>query len=98
MNIRVALLLLSAGLLAGTDALAEPFTAETLVGLDRVGAPALSPDGGKLVYSVRTTDMAANKGVYDLWLTGFSDGETRQLTTHTASDTNPAWSPNGKSI
>ena len=87
-----------AGLLAGTTAMAEPFTAEKLVRLDRVGAPALSPDGTMLVYSVRKTDMEANKGVYDLWLTGFRDGETSQLTTHSANDTDPAWSADGKSV
>jgi len=95
---RFASLMFLAGLLAGTTAMAEPFTAEKLVRLDRVGAPALSPDGTMLVYSVRKTDMEANKGVYDLWLTGFRDGETSQLTTHSANDTDPAWSADGKSV
>ena len=98
MTNRIAVLMIMAGLFASTAAVAEPFTAETLVRLDRVGAPALSPDGSKLVYSVRTTDMAANKGVYDLWWTGFSDGDTHRLTTHAANDTDPAWSADGKSV
>jgi len=98
MNNRFASLMLLAGLLASTTAIAEPFTAEKLVRLDRVGAPALSPDGSLLVYAVRQTDMEANKGVYDLWLTGFSDGQTRRLTTHSANDTDPAWSPDGRNI
>jgi len=89
---------LVAGLLASSAVVAEPFTADTLVRLDRVGAPVLSPDGSKLVYSVRTTDMAANKGVYDLWWTGFSDGDTHRLTTHAANDTDPVWSADGKSV
>ncbi len=62
MTKRTAALILIVGLFACSAALAEPFTADDLVRLDRVGAPALSPDGSKLVYSVRTTDMAANKG------------------------------------
>jgi dipeptidyl aminopeptidase/acylaminoacyl peptidase len=95
---RFAVVLLTQGLLYCAAASAEPFSAEILVRLDRVGAPALSPDGSKLVYSIRTTDMAANKGVSDLWWTGFSDGEAHQLTTHEANDTSPAWSPDGKTV
>ena len=87
-----------AGLLTSATAMAEPFTAEKLVRLDRVSAPALSPDGGTLVYSVRKTDMEANKGVHDLWLTGFRDGKTSQLTTHSANDTDPAFAPDGESV
>jgi dipeptidyl aminopeptidase/acylaminoacyl peptidase len=79
-------------------ALAEPFTAELMVRLDRVGAPALSPDGNLVVYPVRKTDMAANKGRYDLWLTRISDGDTRRLTHHEANDTDPAWSADGRYV
>jgi len=92
---RFVLLAFLAALFTTTTALAEPFTAEILVRLDRVGAPVLSPDGSKVVYSLRTTDMAANKGVYDLWWTGYTDGKSHQLTTHAANDTDPAWSADG---
>ncbi len=95
---RFALITLLAGLFATTTALAEPFTAETLVRLDRVGAPVLSPDGSKVAYTLRTTDMEANKGVYDLWWTAFSDGKTHQLTSHTANDTSPVWSADGEYV
>lgn len=79
-------------------ALAEPFTAEHLVRLDRVGAPSLSPDGELVVYAVRKTDMAANKGRYDLWLSAVESGETRRLTNHEANDTEPAWSADGRYV
>lgn len=95
---RFSVLIAVAGLFTSTAVLSEPFTAEVLVQLDRVGAPVLSPDGSKLAYSVRTTDMAANKGTYDLWWTGFSEGDTHRLTTHAANDTDPAWSHDGKSV
>jgi len=77
---------------------AAPFTAEHLVRLDRVGAPVLSPDGSQVVYTLRTTDMEADKGRHDLWLTRVSDGETRRLTRHEAADTEPAWSPDGRHV
>ncbi len=94
----IAAIILVHGLGSSAAALAVPFTADTLVRLDRVGAPVLSPDGSKIVYSVRKTDMAANKGMYDLWWTGFSDAKTHRLTTHEADDTDPRWSPDGNTV
>jgi dipeptidyl aminopeptidase/acylaminoacyl peptidase len=81
-----------------TSAMAEPFTAEHLVRLDRVGAPAFSPDGSQVVYALRKTDMEANKGRYDLWLTRVDNGEARRLTHHEANETDPAWSPDGQFV
>jgi dipeptidyl aminopeptidase/acylaminoacyl peptidase len=94
--IGVSLLLCSC--LAATMAMAEPFSADHLVRLDRVGAPSLSPDSSSVVYTVRTTDMDANKGRYDLWWTRVSDGQAHRLTSHEANDTDPAWSPDGKFV
>jgi len=82
----------------GPVAMAAPFSAEHLVRLDRVGAPSLSPDGGRVVYTLRTTDMEANKGRIDLWLTSVDGENTRQLTSHEANDTDPTWSADGKHI
>ena len=94
--------LLFMSLLLSGETVAEPFTADHLVRLDRVGTPVLSPDGSMLVYSLRKTDMDANKGRYDLWLTAVGDGQTpqltTQLTTHEANDTSPAWSRDGKQV
>jgi dipeptidyl aminopeptidase/acylaminoacyl peptidase len=84
--------------LAAAPALAEPFTAEHLVRIDRVGSPAVSPDGDLIVYAVRHTDMEADRGRYDLWLSTVDGDEPRRLTTHEANDTGPAWSPDGRYI
>ncbi len=84
--------------LAASAALAEPFTAEHLVRIDRVGAPAVSPSGDLIVYAVRHTDMAADKGRYDLWLSTIDGAAPRRLTTHEANDTSPAWSSDGRYI
>ncbi|MEO0367083.1 MAG: S9 family peptidase, partial [Pseudomonadota bacterium] len=77
---------------------AEPFTAEHLVTLDRVGAPVVSPDGTTVVYPVRHADLEADKGHYDLWMSPVDGGKARRLTTHVASDTSPSWSADGQSI
>ncbi|MEM1262763.1 MAG: S9 family peptidase [Pseudomonadota bacterium] len=78
--------------------MAEPFTAEHLVAVDRIGAPQVSPDGSAVVYAVRHTDLDADKGRYDLWISSIAGGDTRRLTTHTANDTSPAWSADGRSV
>ena len=77
---------------------AEPFSAKHLVAIDRIGAPALSPDGNSVVYPVRHTDLDADKGRYDLWMSPVAGGTARRLTTHEANDTSPAWSPDGRFV
>ncbi|HEX8526831.1 prolyl oligopeptidase family serine peptidase [Allosphingosinicella sp.] len=47
---------------------ARPMTATDLATLRRIGAPAISPNGGLAVYQLRETDLAANRGRIDLWL------------------------------
>ncbi|MDH3778854.1 MAG: S9 family peptidase, partial [Gammaproteobacteria bacterium] len=47
---------------------------------------------------MRKTDMEAGKGRYDLWLTTIDGKVTRQLTTHEANETDPAWSADGKHV
>ncbi len=86
------------GCISAPHAFAEPFSADHLVRLDRVGAPSVSPDGRQVVYTVRTTDMDANKGRVDLWLSTLDGEITRRLTSHEANETDPTWSPDGKTI
>jgi dipeptidyl aminopeptidase/acylaminoacyl peptidase len=52
---------------AAAPAAARDLTIEDVVALSRVGAPAVSPDGHWLVWQQRETDIAVNKGRYDLW-------------------------------
>lgn len=48
-------------------AAARQFTIQDLTTLTRVGAPAASKDGHWLVWAQRETDVAADKGRFDLW-------------------------------
>jgi dipeptidyl aminopeptidase/acylaminoacyl peptidase len=77
---------------------AEPFTADHLVRIDRVGTPAISPSGDRIVYAVRHADIEADKGRYDLWLSGIDGGDPVRLTTDEANDTSPAWSADGRYV
>jgi dipeptidyl aminopeptidase/acylaminoacyl peptidase len=97
MNLRICVPLILLGC-SWQPALAEPFTAEHMVRLDRVGAPALSPDGSLVAYAVRKTDMDAGKGRYDLWVSPVDGGKARQLTRHESNDTDPSWSADGQSV
>ena len=48
-------------------AAARQFTIQDLTTLSRIGAPTASKDGHWLVWAQRETDVAADKGRYDLW-------------------------------
>jgi len=66
--------LIRLGLLAVCAVLAAPaygnapFTPEDLLRLERILEPQISPDGRYVVFVLRVTDMAANRGHTHLWL------------------------------
>jgi dipeptidyl aminopeptidase/acylaminoacyl peptidase/CubicO group peptidase (beta-lactamase class C family) len=59
--------------------------------------PALSPDGSRIVYVLRTADRDGDRNTDTLWEVGSRSGESRQLTRGTA-DGAPAWAPDGTRI
>ena len=92
----ILLLLLSAAF--ASAGAAEPFTADAMWRLKRLADPAISPDGRLAVLPVTTYDIEKNKGESDLWLVPTKSGKPRQLTSAVASDSSPAWSPDGELI
>jgi len=46
----------------------ERLTPERLLGLHRLGELALSPDGDRLLFTVRTTDLGENRSTAKVWL------------------------------
>src|SRR5687767_13886768 len=95
--VSVLLVLLSAASLAAAQAKA-PLSAEKMWTLKRLGDPAISPDGALAVIPVTHYDVKENKGCTDLWIVPVSGGEPRQLTSDSASDTSPVFSPDGRWI
>ena len=65
---------------------AQPYTAEAMWELKRLGDPAISPDGRLAVVPVTKYDVEKNKGDTDLWLVPTKPGKARQLTSDAASD------------
>jgi dipeptidyl aminopeptidase/acylaminoacyl peptidase len=78
---------------------AAPLTVEDLVRLKRLSDPQLSPDGRRVAYVQRETDMEANKGRTSLWLLELARGaQPRRLTEVKANDSSPRWSPDGRTL
>ncbi|MEZ5965999.1 MAG: prolyl oligopeptidase family serine peptidase [Planctomycetota bacterium] len=70
---------------------------ELLLDLARVSDPQPSPDGSKLLYSVRTVDLAANKSNGQLFVLDLQSGTRHQLTSG-GSNGNGCWSPDGQAV
>jgi len=76
----------------------HPFSIHDMLAMDRISDPVVSPDGKRVVFMLRTTDLAANRGRTDLWLMGADGRDLRPLTSHPAADLNPRWAPDGKTV
>ncbi len=94
--ITICLLLLS-GLSASSRADGtHPFSVHDMLAMERIGDPQVSPNGKLIAFTLRTTDVEANKGRSDLWLVGADGAGLRRLTSHSANDSSPRWSHDGK--
>jgi acylaminoacyl-peptidase len=100
MNGRRALYLAALLVSAAGVAQARPFTPRDLVNLDRVSAPRVSPDGARVVFDVRSTDYAANKGVHSIWVVCGACGSLApvKLAASAGGASAPSWAPDGKAI
>jgi dipeptidyl aminopeptidase/acylaminoacyl peptidase len=93
------LYLVIAGLgVAPAGARSHPFSVHDMLAMERISEFRVSPDGAWVVFTLRTTDLAENKGRTDLWLVRADGSDLRRLTTHPAGDHGPCWSPDGKSV
>ncbi len=91
----VVVLLLLPGVAAADS---HPFDVHDLLAMQRVSAMAVSPDASRVVYTLRTTDLEADRGRTDLWMVDVESGRTRQLTSHPASDGSATFARDGKSL
>ncbi len=98
---RTAVLLLGT-LLSGvaTVAAARPFTAQDLVGLDRLSDPQVSPDNRTVAFAQRGTDLAGNKGVNSVRLLSLADpGAAPSVLAGADRDATQArWSGDGRAL
>jgi dipeptidyl aminopeptidase/acylaminoacyl peptidase len=77
-----------------------PFTVEDLVVLKRVSDPQVSPDGRRLAFVQRETDMQANKGRTSLWLLDLAAAAAspQRLTDLADNASSPRWAPDGRAL
>jgi dipeptidyl aminopeptidase/acylaminoacyl peptidase len=74
-------------------------THEALWMMKRVGAPAVSPDGKWVVFSITEPSYEPDKAVSDLWLVPAAGGTAPRRLTHTkAGEAGVVWSPDSRSI
>lgn len=99
---RMKILYVVAALIIGAHAsfaAPRPFSADDLVRLRRVSEPAVSPNGNHVAFTVRETDMAADRGRTDVWVRNIDgNAEPRRLTSHPDNDFSPAWSADGRYV
>ena len=81
----------------------QPFTVQDMVRLERISEIAASPDGKRVAYTLRTTDMEANKGRTGIWLVDAGPRTPRgaaaqRLTDIAANSSSAEWSADGRFI
>jgi dipeptidyl aminopeptidase/acylaminoacyl peptidase len=86
-------------LLAAT-ATAQTWEPELQLKFKAAGAPRVSPDGKRVVYTVSEAVMTADKSefVTQIWMANIATKQNIQLTFGEKSSTNPKWSPDGNWI
>ena len=96
---------LAAALLAALPLLAadapvptKKFGVDDLWAVRRVGAPALSKDGARAAFTVTAYEGDELKANADLYVVDVASGAPRRVTTNKASDTSPAFSPDGSRL
>src|SRR5665213_182727 len=90
-----------AALALATSAYAQkrPFDVETLLRVQRIGDPVISPDGKTVAFTVQSIDLDKNarpKQIYAVPVDG--GGTPRQLTRDGTLNEDPRWSPDSQNI
>ncbi len=74
------------------------FSIHDMLAMDRISDHQVSPDGKWVAYNVRTTDLDANRGRTDIWISAVDGSSARRMTMHEASDTGARWTPDGRAL
>jgi dipeptidyl aminopeptidase/acylaminoacyl peptidase len=83
---------------AAATAQGRAFEPEDWYRLANLSAPAMSPDGNWVAFTVMTIDEAANERHREVWMVETAGGEPRRLTSPGTESSNPRWSPDGRML
>ena len=77
-----------------------PFTVRDMVRLERISDVAASPDGKRIVYTQRSTDMEANKGRTGIFMleVGKRPAQPQRMTDGAFDANSPEWSGDGRIV
>jgi dipeptidyl aminopeptidase/acylaminoacyl peptidase len=84
--------------LAAQGRVQRPMTFDDFAAVRNVGDPQISPDGKWVLYSVRTTDVNANKRTTVTRIVPAAGGMPRQFPGPVTAATEARWSPDGKRV
>ncbi len=76
----------------------HPFSVHDMLAMNRISDAHVSPDGKHVLFTVRVTDVEANKGRTDLWMVDVDGTNLVQLTKDEANDSSGRWSSDGSAI
>lgn len=82
----------------GQNSARHAFGVHDLLDMERISDHQVSPDGRRIAFVRRQTDLAANMGRTDLWIVNLNGESLRRLTSAPASDFNPRWDAQGNSL
>ena len=71
---------------------------DDVINLKRVGAPAISPSGQHVAFTIRDTNWDENAYETEIWIGDAATGQSRQVTNAKGSSLQPAWSPDGSTL
>ena len=89
-------------LLTALPAVAQkrPVTVDDVLGMKGVGTPMVSPDGTRVIYTVRQWESEKDRmeSRTRIWMVPVAGGGARQITFGERGDSQPQWSPDGRYI
>lgn len=95
---RLPCIALTVSLFALPTVAAPAFTPVDAVSVKSISSPDLSPDGELIAYELRSADLERSRYDSDIWIVPQAGGTAIPFAATPASERNPLWSPDGKTL